>query len=127
MNSELQALLDRISALEGALNSANTKITSLEDRDYIIEQTDEYTRYRDGMLICHFSYYIRTGFSGNQVIEFPEKFKDTNYTVSVTLNYSGTNWTSPLYVASKETNRFWVYKYSAAAITVGVIAIGRWK
>lgn len=128
MNPELQALLDRISALESALNTANTKIDSLEDRDYIVEQTSEYTRYKKGMLICHFSHTILAGFSGAQLISFPKKFKDTNYTVSVTLKYSGNNWTSPLYVTSKDSSSgFRVYKYSSPEITVEVIAIGRWK
>lgn len=114
MNPELQALLDRISALE--------------ERDYIIEQTDNYTKYRDGTLIYHFTYSTGANTAGELQISFPgPKFINQSYTLSLTLFYTGNNWTSPVYVTRKYQPAFKVFKYSAVSAAIDIIAIGRWK
>lgn len=114
MNPELQALLDRISALE--------------KRDYIINEGPNFIQYQKGRLIYFFAKRL-TGSAGKKQISYPAgpKFIDNPDFISTNVIYSTNEQLSLVYLESWDNTKITVEKYSSATTTITIIVIGRWK
>lgn len=98
--------------------------------------SSNYERFSDGTLICYGSVTCKalTKNSGtNTTITLPQKFKDTNYRVSLTCTGSGAYWSHiqpscSTKTATTMTIYFWNNATeSSAQCTFDYTVIGRWK